>query len=148
MLEIISRIFELLYNARKMNIALRLQLPLEVKAEFIKQLFDYDLESNVSQEFKLLSDCYFRYQGEQCQLALYNNRRCIDATYCDIVDIINGVRHENLSRDDLRRRIEKRFRLGECDFGCLNSIEENDFANNLVDLALRLWLMILIGCFR
>jgi hypothetical protein len=131
-----------------MNIDLRLQLPLEMKAEFIKQLFDYDLESKVSQEFQLLSHCYFRYQGEQCQLALYNNRRCTDATYCDIIDIINSLRYENLARDDLRARIEKSFGLEECDYECVNSVEKNDFANNLIDLALRLWLMMPIGCFR
>ena len=134
-----------------LHISLQSQLPIQLRALVVKEFWGCDVASNAFRNLNLLDECYFLYHEEQCRLAVYSYRRCgMVATYRDITNIIQALRDEIPDRESLREYLQKKFETSEFEVqssrsSCGNS---EDFSTELIDLAVRLWLMIPIGGFR
>jgi hypothetical protein len=135
----------------RLNISLHSPLPPQIREFLIQQFWGYSIALNTSRNLNLLNDCYFRYQEEQCRLATYNHRRCGTlATYRDIANIVRELREQNPDRESYRAELQKKFEIAESEAESLKSScsDSEDFSDELIDLAVRLWLMIPVGCFR
>ena len=135
----------------QLNISLHSPLPPRAREFLIQQLWCCRVTSNTSRNVNLLNDCYFRYLEEQCRLAIYNHRRCgVLATYQDIANIIRKLREQSIDRESLRDELQKEFEVSESeDCSSKSSVDEGeDFSTELIDLAVRLWLMVPVGGFR
>jgi hypothetical protein len=134
-----------------LNTSLHSPLPPQIREFIIQQFWGYSIALNTSRNLNLLNDCYFRYQEEQCRLATYNHRRCGTlATYRDIANIVRELREQNPDRESYRAELQKKFEIAESEAESLKSScsDSEDFSDELIDLAVRLWLMIPVGCFR
>ena len=132
-------------------ISLHSQLPIQLRALVVKEFWGCDVASNAFRNLNLLDDCYFLYHDEQCRLAVYSHRRCgMVATYRDIANIIQALRDQSLDRESLREYLQKEFEISESSVESSRSSydDSEDFSNELIELAVRLWLMIPIGGFR
>lgn len=71
------------------------------------------------------------------------------ATYCDIINIIHQLRN-GLHRETIREQLQKDFAVSGFDSDSSNSgyEDDDDVWDDLVDLAVRLWVMIPVGGFR
>jgi hypothetical protein len=97
------------------------------------------------------TDSYFRYQEEQCRLAIYNDRRIgLTTTYDDILQIVQETRVKGVDREALKVRIQKKFEKEESDADSAKTAYDDDdeYVDNLIDISISLWLMIPIGGFR
>lgn len=117
----------------------------------IREFWGCDVASNTSRSLNLLNDCYFHYHEEQCRLAIYNHRRCgMVATYRDIANILRELREAKPDRESLREKLQKAFEISESEAESSKSScdDSGDFSDELINLAIRLWLMVPAGAFR
>jgi hypothetical protein len=135
----------------ELDISLSLPLSPQSRKHFTNELWNFDIDANVSQNRNVLPTCYFRYQEEQNRLAIYNDRYIgSTATYRDIVKIIHELCGEDLDRDTLRARYQETFEkeASDTDSSPTAYDDSDECIDHLVDLAVRLWVMIPIGGFR
>jgi hypothetical protein len=103
----------------------------------------------------LQGDSYFRYQEEQFKLASYNGRKFRSvATYGILLAIIQEFRDKSLDFKSVRDWLRQRLQRDETSCNSLSTDESvlaedvDELSENVINLAMRLWLMMPIGGFR
>jgi len=127
-------------------------LSLECQKAFIQKLCGCNfLGKHACPGSNTPADSYFRYQEEQCRLAIYDDQRIgLTATYRDIVQVIQAIQDENLDRDALNLRLQTKSEIEKSDTDSAKTAydDSDECADNLINLSISLWLMIPIGRFR
>lgn len=127
--------------------------------KIIKDFWGSDaLSVDSRRSLSLQGDSYFRYHEEQFRLATHNGRQFRSvATYGNLVDVVQQLRDETLDRNTVRQWFRKRLEMDDsrCDSWQTVSTDGSDplddideLADEVINLAMRLWLMLPIGGFR
>jgi hypothetical protein len=135
----------------KLNISLYSRIPSPTREIIIREFWGCDTLVKTSRSLNLLNEYYFSYQEKQCRLAIYNHRRCgITATYRDITNIVCELREKNLDRESLKEKLQNKLGISESEIESseLSCVDSDNFSEELINLAICLWLMVPVGVFR
>jgi hypothetical protein len=107
---------------------------------------------------RLQGDSYFRYYEGQFRLATHNGRQFRSAgTYENLVHIIKQLRDEGLDREPTREGLRKRLQMDGWGGNSWQTVstdgsaitdDPDEVLDEVINLALRVWLMMPIGGFR
>jgi hypothetical protein len=129
------------------------------RTEIMKEFWGTDAFSFGSRRsLNLEGDSYFRYYEEQFGLAINNGRQFRSVATCqNLVDIIQKLRDERHDRQTVRQWFRKRLQVEDSRRNLLQTASTNEsdalddvdeLADEVINLAMRLWLMMPIGGFR
>jgi hypothetical protein len=117
-----------------------LDFVVELRRPIINYLWDQSYKAKDFAQIDCHTESYFRYYQQQCELARHGNE-CSSRTHRDIINIVQLFREKMATREDIKLILKGRVHEPERD-----DIEEE--ISNLIDLAVRLWLMVNVGDFR
>lgn len=113
----------------------------ETRYQIMQSFWDSDGSFSEFENDHRQCDKYFSYYAEQCRLALHDGGRHIFVrTHRDIVELATHLKRPT-TRTDLKEALRRKLPLPPPD-------NAEDVLDNTIDLAVRLLLMVNVGCLR